>query len=106
TVFVDSTYGERRTALRGAFGGAREADERRGAVGLRSAPYTVHADVALPPPPGAGRMDVRVDLDTLALEMRIGCGPAGASGVRPASVTTVAPAWASVRPDRVGQAPG
>jgi hypothetical protein len=106
TVFVDSTYGERRTALRGAFGGAREADERRAVFDLRSAPYTVHADVALPPPPSAGRMDVRVDLDTLALDLRVGCGAANASGVRPASVTTIAPAWASVRLERVEQAPG
>jgi hypothetical protein len=106
TVFVDRAYGERRPALRGAVGGAREADERRAAFDLRSAPYTVHADVTLPPPPAAGSMDVRVDLDTLALEMRIGCGAAGANGVRPASVTTVAPSWASVRLERVEQAPG
>jgi hypothetical protein len=86
---VDSTYGERRAAF-----------------DLRSAPYTLHADVALPPPPDAGRMDVRVDLDTLALEIRIGCGVANANGVRPASVTAVAPKWASVRLDRVEQAPG
>ena len=106
TVFVDSAYGERRTARRGAFGEARAADERHAAFDLRSAPYSVHADVALPPPPTAGRMDVRIELDTLSLEMRVGCGIANAAGVRPASVTAVSPAWATVRLDRVEQAPG
>jgi hypothetical protein len=104
--FGGGTYGERRAALRGAERGTRAADERRAAFDLRSAPYTVHADVALPPPPDAGRMDVRVDLDTLALEIRIGCGVANATGVRPASVSAVAPKWATVRLDRVEQAPG
>ena len=90
TVFVDRADGERHAAF-----------------DVREAPYTVHALVALPPFPGQGTMDVRVTLDSLPLELRVGCGPAaGPSGVRAASVIAVAPAWASVRLDRVEQAPG
>jgi len=50
------------------------------------------------------RERVEVRLDTLALELRVGCGGAGREGVRPASVKMVAPAWASVRLGRVEQA--
>jgi hypothetical protein len=86
---------------------------RRAAFDLRQEPYTVHADVSLPEPPAAGRMDVSVELDTLALDIRVGCGDAGSKGarpersewVRPASVTVVAPAWALMRLARVEQAP-
>jgi hypothetical protein len=79
---------------------------RRAVFDLRQEPYTVHADVSLPEPPTAGRMDVRVELDTLALEARVGCGAAGSDGVRPASVTVVGPTWALMRLERLEQAPG
>ena len=78
---------------------------RREAFDLRQEPYTVHADVSLPEPPAPGRMDVSVELDTLALEVRVGCGAATSSGVRTASVTVVGPAWALMRLNRVEQAP-
>jgi hypothetical protein len=78
---------------------------RRAAFDLRQEPYTVHADVSLPEPPARGTMDVSVELDTLALDVRVGCGDAGSEGVRPASVTVVGPAWALMRLSRVEQAP-
>jgi hypothetical protein len=78
---------------------------RRAAFDLRQEPYTVHADVSLPEPPARGRMEVSVELDTLALEVRVGCGAAGAEGVRPASVTVVGAAWALMRLSSVEQAP-
>jgi hypothetical protein len=49
-------------------------------------------------------MELTVMLDTLELELRLGCGPANAAGVRPAVATVAAPAWASVRLERVEQA--
>src|ERR1035437_1676624 len=79
---------------------------RRAAFDLRQEPYTVHAEVSLPEAPARGTMDVSVELDTLALDVRIGCGDAGTEGVRPASVTVVGPAWAATRLSRVEQAPG
>jgi hypothetical protein len=78
---------------------------RKAAFDVRQAPYTVHADVSLPEPPAPGRMQVSVELDTLALDVHVGCGDAGNEGVRPASVTVVGPAWALMRLSRVEQAP-
>jgi hypothetical protein len=83
----------------------RADSARHAAFDVRHAPYTVHADVSLPEPPARGRMDVSVELDTLALDVRVGCGAAGNEGVRPASVTVVRPAWALMRLSRVEQAP-
>jgi hypothetical protein len=77
---------------------------RRAAFDVRQAPYSVHADVVLPAPPDSGRMDVQVTVDSIALDVRLGCGAAGTAGVRPATVTVVAPRWAAVRLGRVEQA--
>jgi hypothetical protein len=78
---------------------------RTGTFEVRAEPYTVLATVALPRPPARGRLDVDVRLDTLPLEIRLGCGSPGKGGVRPASVTAVGPAWAKVKLGRVEQAP-
>jgi hypothetical protein len=97
--------------------GANSDSVRRAVFDVRRAPYSVHAEVALPRAPELGRMDVRVDLDTIRLEARIGCGsaPAGlrsasmslvaAAGLRSASMSLVAPAWASVALAHVEQSP-
>jgi hypothetical protein len=77
---------------------------RRATFDVLRAPYSVHAEVALPRAPEIGRMDVRVDLDTVRLEARIGCGAAPA-GLRSASMSLVAPAWASVALTHVEQSP-
>jgi hypothetical protein len=76
---------------------------RRAEFRVREAPYTVAAAVALPPPSGQGTMGVKVELDTLRLELRVGCGPANEFGVRAATTSVVAPAWAAVRLDRIEQ---
>ena len=96
TVFVTRGEGVRRTT---------GDSVRHAAFDTRQTPYTVHADVSLPEPPAVGRMDVSVELDTLALEVRVGCGDALSEGVRPASVTVVGPAWAVMRLSKVEQAP-
>lgn len=80
--------------------------ERRAAFEVREVPYTVHAKVVLPRAPGRGSMDVRVEMDTMALDVRVGCGVATAAGVRPATAVVVGPRWASVRLGRVEQVPG
>jgi hypothetical protein len=72
---------------------------------VRQVPYTVHAAVTLPEPPGAGRLDVVVSLDTLKLDVRVECGARRLREVRPATVSVAGPAWASVRLGRVEQAP-
>ena len=102
TIRSDTVYVARGVGVRRSIG-----DGVRNAVfDLRQAPYTVHADVSLPAPPARGRMEVSVELDTLTLEARVGCGAAGSDAVRPASVTVVGPAWASMRLERLEQSPG
>lgn len=78
---------------------------RRAVFDLRQAPYTVHAEVAMPADTGRASMRLRVTLDTIPLGVRLGCGARGALGVRPAVVSVTAPRWASVRIGRVEQAP-
>ncbi len=60
---------------------------------VRDAPFYVDARVTLPPPPGDGRMTVRVSLDTAVIEARVGCGLADAAGVRPATLSLTGPRW-------------
>ncbi|HVT39895.1 MAG TPA: hypothetical protein VHE78_12670 [Gemmatimonadaceae bacterium] len=83
------------------------SDSLRHAVfDVRHAPYSVHAEVTLPRPPASGLMAVRVDLDTIRLEVRVGCGKAAPNGVPPARVNVVSPAWAKIGLSRVEQSPG
>ena len=85
---------------------ARGDSARRAVFDVREAPWTVHAAVVLPGPPALGSMEVRVAMDTLGLEVRVGCGAAGPAGVRPAMVNVVGPRWANVRLGKVEQALG
>jgi hypothetical protein len=101
---VVSASGRKNEEGRG--GGASPSDTvRRGTFDIRQAPYTVHAQVELPPPPAAGTMVLGVDLDTLRFEVRLGCGPPNAAGVRPAATTVTGPSWAAIQLDRVEQSP-
>jgi hypothetical protein len=70
-----------------------------------SAPYHVRAAVTLAPPPATGSIDLAVRLDPITIAPRLGCGPADAHGIRPASVTVVGPAWATITVGAVEQAP-
>jgi len=71
---------------------------------IRQVPFTAAADVRLPPPPAAGDLELRVSLDSLLLDLRLGCGQAGVGGVRPASAVVSGPPWARVALGRVEQA--
>jgi len=78
---------------------------RRGTFDVRQPPYAVHAVVALPDPPARGSMALAIALDTLRLDVRLGCGAPNASGVRAASAIVSGPAWAGIQLGRVEQAP-
>ena len=101
TVRSDTVYLTRGVGVRRASGDS----VRRAAFDLRREPYTVHADVSVPEPPAQGRMDVSVELDALALDVRVSCSPERSEAVRPASVTVVGPAWASIQLGTMEQAP-
>ncbi len=75
---------------------------RHATFDVRSAPYTVHADVALPPS-DSGTMTLRVALDSIPMEVRLSCGERAMAGVRPAVVTVSGPVWAQLRLGRVEQ---
>jgi hypothetical protein len=72
---------------------------------VRQEPYTVSADVSIPPPPDSARMDIRVVLDPVVADVRVSCSPADSVGIRAASISAATPTWASVKFGRVEQAP-
>lgn len=73
---------------------------REGSFRVRQPPFTVSATAALPPPPSQGRLALTVALDSIVLGVRVGCGEK-VGGIRPATATVEAPAWASVHLNRV-----
>ncbi len=79
---------------------------RRGVFWVREAPYTARAEVEMPRAPETGRMRLQVALDTVGLEVRVGCGVRDAAGVRAATAAVVAPSWVEVRLARVEQGVG
>jgi hypothetical protein len=52
------------------------ADVRRAMFNVRQAPYTIAADVAIPAPPDSARMTVGIDLDSIPVDLRLGCSAA------------------------------
>lgn len=81
-------------------------DTRIGRFAWRDPPFTIRATASLPAPPGRGRLELGIMLDTLRLEARLQCGERDRrTGVAPASILLMTPVWAQVRIDSVQQAP-
>ena len=72
---------------------------------IRQEPYTVAAQVDIPPPPDSARIDLRVAIDPIPIEARVTCSRADAQGLKTASVSASSPTWATVRFGRVEQSP-
>jgi hypothetical protein len=81
------------------------SDARKASFDVTQPPYTVHADVTLPRPPGHGVLDVGVELEPAHLMPRIGCGKADANGIRPALTTVIGPPWLTIVIDSGSQDP-
>lgn len=79
-------------------------DTRSASFDVRQEPFTVAAQVRLPPPPAPGEMDVSVDVDPIGLGVRLTCGETDGR-VRPASVLLTTPEWLTARVDSVRQDP-
>lgn len=79
-------------------------DTRSASFDVRQEPFTVAADIRLPPPPSAGEIDLGVDVDPVALGVRLTCGESDGR-VRPASVLLTTPEWLTARVDSVRQDP-
>ena len=87
---VESVYVDRRAPTVG----------RSAAFHLRDAPYTIDADVALPPPPDSAALRLRIALDTLPVRLRVTC-----DGRTDAAVVVEAPPWAHVALGALSQDP-
>ena len=81
------------------------ADIRLGTFDVRKIPYTAHVDVALPPPPTAGRITMSVSLDSIPMDLDVRCGEPDPL-VRPVLVRASSPPWAQVTFQEVRQSPG
>jgi len=77
---------------------------RSGTFHLEQPPYTVDATAHLPTPPTPGRLDVKVGLAPAPIQVRLGCGPKGDAGVRPAQVTVTGPPWLTLNVGEATQA--
>lgn len=71
----------------------------------RQMPYTFRDSVTLPTPPHTATQVLTVSVDSLALEVRLGCGRPNADGIRSAQVTVTGPTWARLSLGRVEQSP-
>ena len=71
---------------------------------VRQEPYTIVADVALPPPPDSAKMRVKVAVDAIPIEARVTCAEIF-EGSRVAAVSVRTPAWVNVRIGTVSQSP-
>ena len=77
---------------------------RRSHFRVRQGPYTVEGDVVVDGSMLAGSVALRVDLDSIPLELRLSCG-GGSSGVKQALVVAIAPPWAKIALASVEQSP-
>jgi hypothetical protein len=71
---------------------------------LRQEPYTIVANVTVPPPPDSATLEVKVSVDPIPIVARVTCADVG-SGAREASVSVETPAWVRVRLGTVAQTP-
>jgi hypothetical protein len=71
---------------------------------LRQEPYTIVANVAMPPPPDSATLQVKVLVDPIPIVARVTCADVG-SEAREASVSVETPAWVRVQLGTVSQTP-
>jgi hypothetical protein len=85
-------------------GFAASREVRAARFDLRQEPYTIIANVAMPPPPDSATLQVKISVDPIAIVARVTCADIG-SGAREASVSVETPAWVRVRLGTVSQTP-
>jgi hypothetical protein len=72
---------------------------------IRQEPYTVAAQVDIPPPPDSAHLELHVAIDPIPIETRVGCSKPDAQGIKAATVSASSPTWATVQFGRVEQSP-
>ena len=86
--------------------GPHVGDIRAAVFKLRNPPYTISADVEMPPPPDSANIRLRIALDPIPIEARVSCAPPKPSGIHEATVSVSTPNWATVRLGMIEQSPG
>jgi hypothetical protein len=81
------------------------SDARSATFNVRQEPFTVRAEVEMPPPPDSATLYMRIHVDPLNVQARVTCSEPNPWGVRSATVGTIAPPWADVRLGQVEQSP-
>jgi hypothetical protein len=102
TAVVDSL--ERVVAVKDSVVRDAARDVRIARFDVREEPYTIAAEVELPPTPDSAKMRVKVAVDPIPIEARVTCAEIG-RGAREAAVSVRTPAWATVRIGTVSQSP-
>jgi hypothetical protein len=72
-------------------------DLRTATFEVDSTPYHATAKVALPPAPAPGKFSLEVKIDSARVGVRIQCGKASSTGIRPATVGVTTPPWLDAR---------
>ncbi len=102
TAVVDSL--ERVVAARDSFVGSTAPERRVVTFHVRQEPYTIDAEVEVPPPPDSATMRVKVAVDPIPIEARVTCAQI-LEGSKVAAVSVRTPAWVNVRMGIVSQSP-
>ena len=102
TAIVDSL--ELVVAARDSPAGNAPPERRVATFHVRQEPYTIDAEVELPPPPDSATMRVKVAVDPIPIEARVTCAEI-LEGSTVAAVSVRTPAWASVRLGTLSQSP-
>lgn len=82
------------------------AGVRHASFNFYEEPFTVDAQVAMPPPPSPAKFDLNVKLDPIPLSFRVGCRENPNTDVKRAIIGITTPDWAEVELKDVQQEPG
>ena len=85
---------------------ARDASRevRAAKFDVRQEPYTIVAEVEVPPPPDSARLRVKVAVDAIPIEARVTCAEIF-EGSSAEAVSVGTPAWVNVKIGTVAQSP-
>lgn len=69
-------------------------------------PYTIDAEIVMPPPPRSANLILNVKLDPIPLSFRVGCSENPDTDIKRATIGITTPDWAEVELKEVTQEPG
>jgi hypothetical protein len=102
---LNATIESLRQSIAAASTTSAHGDARSATFNVRQEPFTVSAEVEMPPPPDSATLYMRIHVDPLNVLARVTCSPADPNGVRMANVSTASPPWADVKLAQLEQTP-